>query len=382
MTKNAANAHRFDRIRVNGINVGWTAHPDRARPAVRHPRPRLGRRRRRRLALRPAVPAAGDRQPRRLPPQRRRRPDDRRPRRPGAVGRGREPMSLRLSPATLARLPPAVRRPGYDRTALAVGMAHVGVGAFHRCHQAEFTDDMLAARFDRWGVAGISIRPPALGPTLGAQAGLYTRVLADGERREARVIGCHVASIDAQSSPEPALAALADPAVEVVTITVTEKGYCHRPADGSLDEANPDIGHDRARPEAPRSLPGLIAAALDRRRTTHGRPLTAHQLRQHPRQRRRPRRRRRLPRRRPPCARRLDRRQRRLPLDHGRPHRPGDHARGPRRARGRPRLRRRRPRRRRALPPVGDRGPLRRPPPAVGSSPAPSSSPTSRPSST
>lgn len=183
-------------------------------------------------------------------------------------------MRPRLSPATLDRLPPEVRRPGYDRAALGVGMAHVGVGAFHRCHQAEFTDDMLEARFDRWGVAGIAIRPPALVPTLGAQSGLYTRVLAEGDRRDARVIGCHVRPVDALADPGPALAVLADPEVEVVTLTVTEKGYCHRPADGSLDEAHPDIAHDRANPSAPRSLPGLLAAALDRRRLTHGRPLT------------------------------------------------------------------------------------------------------------
>lgn len=183
-------------------------------------------------------------------------------------------MTPRLSPATLDRLPAAVRRPGYDRAALGIGMAHVGVGAFHRCHQAEFTDDMLAARFGRWGIAGISIRPPALGPTLGAQGGLYTRVLAEGDARDARVIGCHLRSVDSQGSPGAALAVLADAAVEVATITVTEKGYCHRPADGGLDADNPDIRHDRAAPEAPRSLPGLLARALDLRRASHGRPLT------------------------------------------------------------------------------------------------------------
>ncbi len=180
----------------------------------------------------------------------------------------------RLGPETLDRLPPGVRRPGYARAALAVGMAHVGVGAFHRCHQAEYTDDMLEARFGRWGIAGVSIRPPALAPTLGAQGGLYTRVLRGDGRAEARVIGCHLASVDSADTPGPALAVLADPAIEVATITVTEKGYCHRPADGSLDRDHPDIRHDLARPDAPRSLPGLLAAALDRRRRGHGRPLT------------------------------------------------------------------------------------------------------------
>ena len=179
-----------------------------------------------------------------------------------------------LGPATLGRLPTAVRRPGYDRAALRPGMAHIGVGAFHRCHQAEFTDDMLEARFDRWGVVGINLRPPVLADSLGRQHGLYTRVLRSGDTREARVIGCLVATVDAQASPDPALAVLTDPGIEVATITVTEKGYCHRPATGALDPGHPDIRHDLAHPEAPRSLPGLVARALDLRRRSHGRPIT------------------------------------------------------------------------------------------------------------
>jgi fructuronate reductase len=179
-----------------------------------------------------------------------------------------------LGPASLDRLPAAVRRPGYDRSALRPGMAHIGVGAFHRCHQAEFTDDMLEARFDRWGIVGINLRPPLLAETLGRQAGLYTRVLRSGDARDARVIGCLLATVDAQASPDPALAALTYPAIEVATITVTEKGYCHRPATGALDRDHPDIRHDLAHPQAPRSLPGLLARALDLRRQTHGRPIT------------------------------------------------------------------------------------------------------------
>jgi fructuronate reductase len=153
-------------------------------------------------------------------------------------------------------------------------MAHLGVGAFHRCHQAEFTDDLLERRFGRWGVVGINLREPRLAPTLGRQGGLYTRVLRDGERSEARVIGCLKSVIDAQDAAGPALAALAAPEVEVVTLTVTEKGYCHRPASGTLDESLPDVVHDLASPEAPRSVPGIVARALEMRMRTHGRPVT------------------------------------------------------------------------------------------------------------
>jgi fructuronate reductase len=144
-------------------------------------------------------------------------------------------------------------------------MAHLGVGAFHRCHQAEFTDDALEAEFGPWGVVGINLRPPALGDMLGAQDGLYSRALREENDATVRVIGCIRATIDAEATPEPALAALASPNIAIATLTVTEKGYCHRPADGRLDPSHPDIIHDLSG-AAPRSLPGLLAAALHRRR--------------------------------------------------------------------------------------------------------------------
>ncbi len=167
-----------------------------------------------------------------------------------------------------------MRRPGYDRKALAVGMAHLGVGAFHRCHQAEFTDDALEQRLDRWGVVGINIRPPRLADSLGRQDGLYTRLLRDGDNVDARVIGCLKAVVDSEDSPEPALATLAAPEIDVVTMTVTEKGYCHLPATGEIDLAHPDIVHDLAHPERPRSVPGLVAAAIERRMLSHRQPIS------------------------------------------------------------------------------------------------------------
>jgi fructuronate reductase len=167
-----------------------------------------------------------------------------------------------------------VQRPTDDRSARRVGMAHIGVGAFHRCHQEEYTDDLLGQRFDRWGVVGINIRAPRLSGGLGGQQGLYTRLLRENDRVEARVIGSMVGVVDSQETPEPALEVLASPQIDVVTMTVTEKGYCHTPATGELAVDAPDIVHDFAHPEAPRSLPGLIARALELRMQSHGRPLT------------------------------------------------------------------------------------------------------------
>lgn len=180
----------------------------------------------------------------------------------------------RLTPTLLAELPAAVARPRYDRRALQPGMAHLGVGAFHRTHQAEYTDDLLGDSFDRWGVVGINVRPPSLAATLGVQGGLYTRLIRENERVEARVIASIVSVVDSQSGSRPALDVLASADIDVVTLTVTEKGYCHRPSTGELILDHPDIVHDIAEPEAPASIPGILVEALARRRRTHGRPLT------------------------------------------------------------------------------------------------------------
>jgi fructuronate reductase len=190
------------------------------------------------------------------------------------MGRRGEPVSRTLNNAMLARLPKEVQRPAYDRAALQPGMAHIGVGAFHRTHQAEFTDDLLHHCFDRWGLVGINIRNPRLADTLGAQDGLYTRLIREDDRVEARVIGSIVKVVDSQQNPAPALEVLASDAIELVSLTVTEKGYCHKPATGALDLDHPDVLHDIASPEAPRTLPGIIARALELRMRSHGRPLT------------------------------------------------------------------------------------------------------------
>ncbi|MGX8012027.1 mannitol dehydrogenase family protein [Mesorhizobium sp. ORM8.1] len=180
----------------------------------------------------------------------------------------------RLSPALLDRIPPDVRKPAYDRAALQPGIAHIGVGAFHRCHQAEYTDDLLEHHFDRWGLVGINIRPPSLAETLGKQGALYTRLIRQNDDVEARIIGSIVRVVDSQDSAAPALEVLASPDIEIVTMTVTEKGYCHIPSNGALDLDHPDIVHDLDNPETPRSVPGILARALELRMASHGRPVT------------------------------------------------------------------------------------------------------------
>ena len=95
----------------------------------------------------------------------------------------------RLSRSVLPELPPSVRQPHYDREGLKIGMAHIGVGAFHRCHQAEFIDDMLEARFGRWGVLGVNLTTPSLAELLTPQDCLYSRTLRQDALAETRIIG-------------------------------------------------------------------------------------------------------------------------------------------------------------------------------------------------
>ena len=95
----------------------------------------------------------------------------------------------RLSRGLLPELPPSVRQPQYNRESLKVGMAHIGVGAFHRCHQAEFIDDMLEARFGRWGVLGVNLTAPSLTDLLAPQDCFFSRTLRKDARTETRIIG-------------------------------------------------------------------------------------------------------------------------------------------------------------------------------------------------
>ncbi|MEO8485094.1 MAG: mannitol dehydrogenase family protein [Betaproteobacteria bacterium] len=169
-----------------------------------------------------------------------------------------------LSLSSLARLPGDVGRPAYDVAAVRVGIVHLGLGAFHRAHQAVYTDDVLATD-PRWGICGVSMKTQRAVEPLAAQDGLYTLLLKDPARVTARVIGSIRETVFAPADPAALVRRMADSAVHVVTLTVTEKGYCHDPATGRLDLAHPDIAHDLAHPERPRSAVGILVAALEAR---------------------------------------------------------------------------------------------------------------------
>jgi fructuronate reductase len=185
---------------------------------------------------------------------------------------------MRLARANLDRLPPTIRRPAYDRSRITPGIVHLGLGAFHRAHQAVVIDDCLAAgatsSASSWGIVGASLRSQQTRDALAPQDHLYTVAVRATEGTTHRVIGALLDSVVAREKPAKLVERMADPAIRIVSLTVTEKGYCHTPQTGDLDERHPDVVHDLNNFDAPRSAPGFIVAALARRRAQGLSPFT------------------------------------------------------------------------------------------------------------
>ena len=172
----------------------------------------------------------------------------------------------RLCEATLSRLPGDVTRPVHDRRAMLPGIVHLGLGAFHRAHQAVYTEDCLAAGQKDWGIVGVSLRRPDVRDALGPQDGLYALAARDAAGERLRVLGALAGMIVAPEAPERLMQAMADPRVRIVTLTVTEKGYTADMATGRLRADLPEVMADLARPLRPATVVGVVVAALMRRR--------------------------------------------------------------------------------------------------------------------
>ncbi len=180
----------------------------------------------------------------------------------------------RLGEATLDALPPDVILPSYDRARAGIGIVHLGIGAFHRAHQAVFMDRVLTRDGGDWAICGVSLRRPDVAEQMNPQDGLYTVLSRDAAADTFQVVGSVKQVLCAPQDPGLVLDTLAAPSTRIVTLTVTEKGYCHDPATGRLRLDHPDIAHDLANPKAPRTAPGFLAAALARRRAAGTPPFT------------------------------------------------------------------------------------------------------------
>ncbi|WOI53476.1 mannitol dehydrogenase family protein [Parvularcula sp. LCG005] len=179
----------------------------------------------------------------------------------------------RLSTTTLSTLPDKVVRPAFDRTQ-AIGVVHLGTGAFHRAHQAHYMQALMEAGHDGWMIRGSSLRSGQVAEQLNPQDGLYTILVRDGDREEARICGAIHDVLVAPDNPAALVAALAEENVDLVTLTVTEKGYCVDVASGQLRLSDPDIQHDIANIATPRTAPGFLVAGLMARRERGLAPFT------------------------------------------------------------------------------------------------------------
>ncbi|WP_431793038.1 mannitol dehydrogenase family protein [Xanthomonas oryzae pv. oryzae] len=177
----------------------------------------------------------------------------------------------RLSATTLPQLPSAVLTPDYTLEHTRIGIVHLGAGAFHRAHQAVYIDDLLDDD-PSWAISAVSLHSPQLRDALRPQDGLYTLALLD-QHPQLRVIGAIREVLCAADEHAAVLARLADPGVRLVTLTVTEKGYCL--AGDTLDLTHPDIAHDIANPANPRSAIGYLVAGLQQRMHSGTAPFTA-----------------------------------------------------------------------------------------------------------
>ena len=186
----------------------------------------------------------------------------------------------RLGAASLADLPPGVARPAYARARVTAGIAHLSVGNFHRAHQAVYLDRCLALPGQEgWGICGIglidNLAERAKAEAMRAQDGLYTLSLfpPDGPPDSA-VVGSIVDYLFAPDDPEAVLARLSEPAIRICSLTITEGGYNLDEATGEFRLDAPEIAHDLANPEAPRTAFGFITGALARRRAAGMAPFT------------------------------------------------------------------------------------------------------------
>ncbi|TAM94339.1 MAG: mannitol dehydrogenase family protein [Rhizobiaceae bacterium] len=185
-------------------------------------------------------------------------------------------MSIRLSLANLDRIAGKAAIPAYRRDSLSPGIVHFGVGNFHRAHQAVYLDDLFNTGRDHdWALIGAGVLPSdeAMREKLEAQDWLTTVVEQDNAVSAARVTGAMIGFLS-PADKAAIVRQMADPAIRIVSMTITEGGYFVNPAKGVFDPTYPEIIHDGRNPDDPRTVFGLIVAALKARQAAGIVPFT------------------------------------------------------------------------------------------------------------
>lgn len=190
--------------------------------------------------------------------------------------KGTGKITTKLAQESLDNLSPEVAVPTYDRTGLSPGILHFGVGNFHRAHQAYYLDGLFNLGRDHdWAIVGAGVMPAdtAIREVLAKQDFLSTVVEQEADGNRALVTGPMIDFLTPGDTAE-ILGTLTAPAIRIVSLTITEGGYFIDPGSGKFDAENPDIVHDAAHSETPKSVFGLIVAGLKRRRAAGIAPFT------------------------------------------------------------------------------------------------------------
>lgn len=183
----------------------------------------------------------------------------------------------KLSNATLKDLPRDIQRPTYDRDAITPGIVHIGLGNFHRAHQAWYVHRLMQqGDAQDWGIVGAGVRSgdEAQRKRLAAQDYLTTLIELDPNNQSAEIVGSMIGFVPVNEGNAALIAQMADPAIRIVSLTVTEGGYFVDPVSKSFDADHPDIRHDAGHPDRPRTAFGAMVAALKMRRDNATGPFT------------------------------------------------------------------------------------------------------------
>ncbi|MBD2183099.1 mannitol dehydrogenase family protein [Planktothrix sp. FACHB-1355] len=185
--------------------------------------------------------------------------------------------AIKLNQASLSRLPNNVQIPKYDRTQITNGIVHIGVGGFHRAHQALYLDNYFHQNpGSEWGICGVGLLEfdKRMRDALQSQDCLYTLVERSLEGDNAKVIGAITKYLFAPDNRQAVIDAMAKPECKIVTLTITEGGYYYIEGSGEFDANHPTIQYDLQHPDEPIGVYGFLTAALDRRRQQGIAPFT------------------------------------------------------------------------------------------------------------
>lgn len=176
----------------------------------------------------------------------------------------------------LVNLPSSIRVPGYPREELTAGMIHIGLGNFHRAHQAWYLHRLMDQGMAHdWAILGAGVRPSDAKQRdkILAQDCLTTLIELDPSGKSAEITGSMIGYVPVSNENAPLIAHMADPSIRIVSLTVTEGGYFQTSA-GTFDTDHADIQHDAEHPERPKTAFGAMIAALRLRRANNAGPFT------------------------------------------------------------------------------------------------------------